>query len=53
MKYKIPSIKHDVDTFVSYYVHLANAYSMSGMINDSKYVLKKGNEFKEHFLKNS
>jgi hypothetical protein len=53
IKYKIPSIKHDVDLFVSYYIHLANAYAMSGMINDSKYILKKGNEFKEHFLKNS
>ena len=53
MKYKLPSIKNDVDLFVTYYLNLAHSLIFSGLISDCKYVIAKGSEMREHFITNS
>ena len=50
MKYKYPSIRNDVDLFVTYYLNLAHSFNFCGMNSDCKYVIEKGNELREHFL---
>jgi hypothetical protein len=50
MKYKLPSIKNDVDLFVAYYLNLAYSLVFSGLISDCKFIIAKGSEMREFFL---